>query len=54
MPDAVLVANKDNSKDIRAIVSCLKQKNISQSEVFPNTIDRGVGLSSFQWEPDPK
>ena len=35
MPDAVLVANKDNSKDIRAIVSCLKQKNISQSEVFP-------------------
>ncbi len=35
MPDAVLVANKDNSQDIRMIVQSLKHKNISQSEVFP-------------------
>lgn len=35
MPDAVLVANKDNSEDIRTIASSLENKNISQSEVFP-------------------
>ncbi len=35
MPDAVLVANKKNTQDVRSVVKKLRDKKISQSEVFP-------------------
>ena len=35
MPDAVLVASKERSQDIKAAVGLLKSKNIPQAEVFP-------------------
>ena len=35
MPDAVLVANKNKSQDVKNIVEYLKLQNISQSEAFP-------------------
>ena len=34
MPDAVLVANKNRAQDIKAIVSNLKDSNVSQGETF--------------------
>ena len=34
MPDAVLVANKNKSQDVKKVVEYLKSKNISQSEEF--------------------
>ena len=34
MPDAVLVANKNRSQDVKKVVEYLKSKNISQSEEF--------------------
>ena len=34
MPDAVLVANKYKSQDVKKVVEYLKSKNISQSEIF--------------------
>ncbi len=34
MPDAVLVANRNKSQDVKRIVEYLKSKNVSQSEVF--------------------
>jgi mannose-1-phosphate guanylyltransferase/mannose-6-phosphate isomerase len=34
MPDAVLVANKNKSQDVKKVVGYLKSKNISQSEIF--------------------
>ena len=35
MPDAVLVANKNKSQEIKTVVDYLKTKKIQQSEVFP-------------------
>lgn len=35
MPDAVLVAHKDRSQDVKKAVELLKTKNIAQSEIFP-------------------
>ena len=35
MPDAVLVAHKDQSQDVRRAVAILKDKNIAQAEIFP-------------------
>ena len=35
MPDAVLVANKNKSQDVRGIVEYLKSQKIQQSELFP-------------------
>ena len=35
MPDAVLVAHKNRTQDIKKVVSTLKQNNIKQAEVFP-------------------
>lgn len=34
MPDAVLVANKNKSQDVKKVVEHLKSKKISQSEIF--------------------
>ena len=34
MPDAVLVANKNKSQDVKKVVDYLKSKKISQSEMF--------------------
>ena len=34
MPDAVLVANKNKSQDVKKVVEYLKSKKISQSEIF--------------------
>ena len=34
MPDAVLVAKKNKSQDVKKVVDYLKSKNISQSEIF--------------------
>ena len=33
-PDAVLIANKNKSQDVKKVVEYLKSKNISQSEMF--------------------
>jgi len=33
-PDAVLVANKNKSQDVKKVVELLRSKNISQSEIF--------------------
>ena len=35
MPDAVLVAHKERTQDVKKVVSELKAKRISQSEIFP-------------------
>jgi len=35
MPDAVLVVNKDRAQDVKKVVDRLKEKAISQAEVFP-------------------
>lgn len=35
MPDAVLVANKDRAQDVKKVVDHLREKAISQAEVFP-------------------
>lgn len=35
MPDAVLVANKDRSQDVKHVVTMLKSNNLMQSEVYP-------------------
>ena len=34
MPDAVLVANKNKSQDVKKVVELLRSKNITQSEIF--------------------
>ena len=34
MPDAVLVANKNKTQDVKKVVELLRSKNISQSEIF--------------------
>ena len=34
MPDAVLVANKNKSQDVKKVVELLRSKNIPQSEIF--------------------
>ena len=35
MPDAVLVAHKDQAQDVKKVVELLKTKKIAQAEVFP-------------------
>ena len=35
MPDAVLVAHKDRSQDVKLVVDQLKSENIQQAETFP-------------------
>ena len=35
MPDAVLVANKENAQDVKKAVELLKTKDIAQAEIFP-------------------
>ena len=35
MPDAVLVAHKDRTQDIKLVVSTLKAKSVDQAETFP-------------------
>ena len=35
MPDAVLVANKDRAQDVKMVVELLKEKNVTQAEVYP-------------------
>ena len=35
MPDAVLVAHKDRTQDIKVVVSALKAKGVAQAETFP-------------------
>ena len=35
MPDAVLVANKEKTQDVKKVVENLKLNNISQAEIFP-------------------
>ncbi len=35
MPDAVLVANKNRAQDVKMAVELLKQKNITQAEIYP-------------------
>ena len=37
MPDAVLVANRNKTQDVKKVVEYLKSKNISQSEVYPKS-----------------
>ena len=35
MPDAVLVANKENAQDVKRAVELLKHKDIEQAEIYP-------------------
>ena len=35
MPDAVLVANKENTQDVKKAVEILKSKGVKQSEFLP-------------------
>lgn len=35
MPDAVLIAHKENAQDVKQAVELLKSKNIAQAEIFP-------------------
>lgn len=35
MPDAVLIAHKDQAQDVKKAVALLKSKNITQAEIFP-------------------
>ena len=35
MPDAVLVADKNRAQDVKMVVELLKEKNISQAEIYP-------------------
>ena len=35
MPDAVLVAHRDQAQNIKSVINVLKSKNIAQAETFP-------------------
>ena len=41
MPDAVLVAHKNHSQEVKTAVEMLKSKNVKQAETFPKITPRG-------------
>ena len=47
MPDAVLVAHKDRSQDVKLVVDQPKSENIQQAETFPKDHSHGDGLKAL-------